>query len=266
MGSRCRRLSGLHTRSGGSKGGSEMDTSRLLFETDTPYSHYEVWDTVYGGRPARVLYSGRRHTAQSGVPRDGRPELLFDYNQRLLDLVSAVQPRRLLLIGGGAYTLPMALLDSVPGIRIDVAEIDGNLETIAKRFFGLRSDRRLRLFHEGGRQHLDHNKQAYDMIIVDAFIQADAPDDLTTLEAAEVYKRNLTAQGLLARNVISAYDGPGGAVLRRQLHDWNEVFEWADIFPASPSLSFKFAQNLLLIAADKRLPGGYMRYPALKSR
>jgi hypothetical protein len=240
-------------------------TTRLLLETDTDYNHYEVWDTVYGGRPARVLYSGQRQAAQSGVAHDDNPHLLFDYNQRLFELVNGLQPPRLLLIGGGAYTLPTALLAALPDISIDVVEIDGGLDDIARRFFGLPADPRLRIIHADGRQYLEQNRLPYDMIVVDAFVHTGTPNIFTTSEAIRAYRDNLTPSGLFARNIISAYYGESAVPLHRQVRAFDSLFAKVEIFPASDSLPLGIRQNLLLLARVNKGEslGIYLPYPAL---
>ena len=119
----------------------------ILFDGDTAFEHYQVIDTIYEGRPARVLYSGRRGTAQSGIATDGKPELLFDYNQRFTELLESIPAKHVLLIGGGAYTLPRAIVQQFPDLQIDVVELDPGLKAIAERFFGLQASDRLRIFH-----------------------------------------------------------------------------------------------------------------------
>ena len=242
-----------------------MLTNSLLFATDTVLNHYEVWDTVYGGRPARVLYSGQRQAAQSGLAQDDNPHLLFDYNQRLFELINGTLPRRLLLIGGGTYTLPTALLAAISDIVVDVVEIDAGLDDLARRYFGLRDNPRLNIIHADGRQFLDRNRQTYDMIVVDAFVHSDTPNDLTTIDAVKTYRRNLTPAGLFARNIISAYYGETSVALHQQLDDFSQVFDGAHIFPASTSLPLGIPQNLLLIANMGKRPSfnDLLPYPAL---
>ena len=242
------------------------DDSKLLMQTDSAFAHYEVWDTVYGGRPARVLYSGQHRTAQSGVPLDYNPDLLFDYNQRLLELVLGLRPKRMLLIGGGVYTLPMALVRALPEVSIDVVEIDEGLDAIATRYFNFQSNERLRIMHADGRQFLDSNSQPYDVLIVDAFLGSGTPDSLKNLAAIQTYRRNLTPNGVLARNIISAYRGEAADALRQQLADYDQVFGRVSLFPASYNVPLGVPQNLILLAQPEQGQplDGLFRYQALE--
>lgn len=238
----------------------------VLWEGDTGYGHYQVVDTLYDGRPARVLYSGDRQAAQSGVAKDDKPDLLFDYNQRMLELVASLTPRRLLLLGGGVSTLPKAVLEAVSDIRIDVVEPDRGLTDLAYRFFGLPVDERLQIFHTDGRSFLKSHAEPYDMILIDAFTHTTIPPDLKTLEAFQAYSKRLQSKGLLAMNIISGYHGPRARTLRELYAAVCQTFDSADIFLASRGYSLWLPQNFVLVAqkgTDYPLKD-YVRYEAVQ--
>jgi spermidine synthase len=183
----------------------------VLWEGKTQYGDYEVVDTLYDSRPARVLYSGDRQAAQSGVAKDDNADLLFDYNQRMFELAANLVPKSILLIGGAVATLPRALLASLPGTRIDVVEPDSGLTSLAYKYFDLPVDDRLRFFHTDGRSYLRQTSERYDMVFVDAFTHTTIPADLKTLEAFQAFHKHLKPEGLLAMNVISGYHGLNNA-------------------------------------------------------
>src|SRR4051812_8954262 len=131
-----------------------MGQDQVLYETDTEYGHYQVVDSYYLGRPARVLYSGEYGAAQSGVARDNKDDLLFDYNARFRDLVRGCKPRTLLIVGGGAFTLPAALAREFPALEQDVVELDGGLLDIARRFFNFQPTENVRVHIGDGRKYL----------------------------------------------------------------------------------------------------------------
>lgn len=239
---------------------------KRIFSTHTEYAEYQVWDLQYGGRPARVLYSGNMQAAQSGIPKDDNPDLLFDYNQRFYELVSAVLPDRLLLIGGGMYTLPMALLSALPSLFIDVVEIDAGLDGIAAQYFDFKPHPRLQIIHTDGRSYLNQNRQDYDMILVDAFSHAHIPSSLTSGDAAWQIKQNLTSNGLIAANVIATVQGEGSDILTNHTAAYESVFGKIDIFPASQALALRLPQNLILVGhAGTRFPvNEYLRYPSFE--
>jgi spermidine synthase len=239
---------------------------RILFEEDSDFEHYQVVDMVYMGRQARVLFSGRQSAAQSGVAHDDDQDLLFDYNQRFLELASTLRPKRLLLVGGGAYTLPMALIDSLPDIYVDVVERDPKLLSIAKRFFGLKANKRLRIIHGDGLEYLKMNTKSYDVILVDAFVHNKIPKELATKEVIGYIHSNLRKGGTVAANIISSYRGPSAEVLKHHYESYRVVFGDTQIFPADKVISEWISQNFLIIAqkGKKRLDYG-LRFPAMES-
>src|SRR6185312_7645761 len=186
----------------------------VLFEGGGELGHYQVVDCIYGGRPARVLYSGNRLAAQSGMARDGKSELLFDYNQRFLELIRGLIPKRLLLIGGGAFTLPKVLMDEFPRMSIDVVEPDAKLPDIAQAYFDFKPNKRMHMYHDDGRNFLTNSAAAYDVIVIDAFENTEVPLSLQTAEAVRSLRQHLRPGGVVAINVIAAYSGERSRVLR----------------------------------------------------
>jgi predicted membrane-bound spermidine synthase len=235
----------------------------VLFEGEGELGDYQVVDCMYGGRPARVLYSGNRLAAQSGMARDGKSELLFDYNQRFLELVRGVLPKRLLLIGGGAFTLPKALMDEFPRLSIDVVEPDAKLLDIAQAYFDFKPSKRTRIYHDNGRNFLTNSTAAYDVIIIDAFENTEIPLSLQTAEAARSLRQHLRPRGIVAINVIAVYSGERSRVLRRVTAAFQDAFTEVQIFPASPSFSLWTPQNFICVGHDgKQAIEPFMRYAA----
>lgn len=238
----------------------------ILWEGDTAYGHYQVVDTPYDGRPARVLYSGDRQAAQSGVAQDDNPDLLFDYNQRLFELAGNLTPGKILLIGGGVFTLPTALLRALPYTSIDVVELDPGLTELAREFFDLPVNDRLAIFNTDGRTFLRDHSMRYDMIMVDAFTHTTIPKDIKTLQAFEAYHAHLKQQGVLAMNVISGYYGSGARVLEEMYAAAERTFDTVDVFLASRGYSLWLPQNFVLTAQKGQdLPlKDYVRHEAVK--
>ncbi len=50
------------------------------------------------------------------------------------------EPKNLLSLGGGAYTIPQIFFNEVPNLQIDVVEIEPSLYDIAKTYFRLTDD------------------------------------------------------------------------------------------------------------------------------
>jgi spermidine synthase len=237
----------------------------VLFEAETEFGQYMVIDTIYSGRPARVLYSGHHKAAQSGIAYDDNTDLLFDYNQRFIELIRGLQPDKVLLIGGGTLSLPIALLDERPDVNLEVVDIDEKLYEISERFFNFKPGKNTKLHVAEGRSFLANNKTKYDMIIIDAFINTDIPPGLQTVEAAQSYAAHLRKDGVVVINVIAAYHGRRSAVLQRQVAAFEQAFSKVSIFPASRSLSLWIPQNFVVTAQNSQLDlEQYIRFSPMR--
>lgn len=237
---------------------------QVVFEGDTETGHYIVVDTIYGGRPARVLYSGDYLAAQSGVAYDGQPDLLFDYNQRFMELVRGVRPKHLLLIGGGAFTLVAALQAEFAELVIDVVEPDVGLLTLAKTYFTFSPGKHTHVFAQPGRRYLGSTTKRYDLVIVDAFVQTTIPLSLQTVEAAYAYRKHLKPEGILAMNVIASGTGQRSTNMQRLLASLHPVFPALQVYPASRTVSLWLLQNFVVTAqATSRDLSPCFRYSAL---
>jgi hypothetical protein len=220
----------------------------ILLQTDTAIDHYEVVERQYEGRPSRVLFSGSRRAAQSGIGLDDDPDLLFDYNQRLLELASNLYPAHILMIGGGAFTLPMALTTALPDAVIDVVELDPGLQPIAEQYFGLQPSERLRLHFGDGRQFLETSTEVYDLIIIDVFSELSIPRQFLTMECVQLLHARLSAEGSIAMNIIAAIQGHSTRLIKCQLAAYRQIFTQLDVFPAAHGLTNWLPQNLILVA------------------
>ena len=58
------------------------------------------------------------------------------------------------MLGGGAYSIPKALLHELPDAVVDVAEIEPSFLDLAKTYFGAADSPRLRNYVEDGRRFL----------------------------------------------------------------------------------------------------------------
>lgn len=244
-----------------------VQPEQILLETDTDLQHYQVVERVYEGRPARVLFSGSRRAAQSGIGLDDDPDLLFDYNQRLLEVANALYPKRVLVIGGGAFTLPMALTAALPEATVEVVEIDPGLEQIAADYFGLQTSERLHLIFGDGRNFLERSRQEYDLIILDVFTELSIPRPFLTIEFIKTLHEHLTKDGCAALNIIASYQGRNAGLIKSQAAAYGALFSRLDIFPAAHGLTSWLPQNLILVAqrATSRDLQPYVRFAPIES-
>lgn len=233
---------------------------QVIEQVYTDYGTFTVEELNYEGRPARVLFSAPMHTAQSGIPLDNNPRLLFDYNRCLLELAIEFGSKKILVLGGGTMTLPMALIDALSKTKVTVVEINHKLVDVAKKHFGFRENSRLELVVGDAEQFVAANKDKYSLILVDLYDNFTIPQHFRSLRFASSLKNRLDIDGLVATNCISSLEGEASRPLRqlsaayskeigqtRALQADNEYFHW------SP-------QNLIILATNgKELPSSLLK-------
>lgn len=223
--------------------------NKLIYDGTSKHGRYRIVDRIYNDRPARLLLAGDKGSPQSGLALDDYPELLFDYNQRLFEVALSLNPSSILVIGGGAFTLPRALLKQLPASRIDAVEIDRLLPRLARKYFQLKRHPRLNIHTIDGRAYIDTCQDNYDLIIVDAFSEYDIPSSLLTTEAAAQYARLLTPGGTIAINIIARYRGVLPTLTHRLIASFTPHFQSIVIYPADPHDEQDDEQNLIFIAS-----------------
>jgi SAM-dependent methyltransferase len=242
---------------------------QVRYDGDSTYSRWRVADVDWAGRPARLLLSDGQ-TAQSGVYLDKPDEPLFGYVQSLMQVAGVVRPKRVLVVGGGTYTLPKLLVAQNPGARVDVVEIDPKLDEIAEQFFGYKADGRVRVIHEDGRTFLNRNREHYDLVLMDAFAAMVPPFQLTTREAVREIERSLAPGGVVAVNLIAAREGERAAFGAAEAATYGERFAAVALGPVNPRVPAGTEQNLILVAgrdagrvdaAAKAVGAGLVRRP-----
>lgn len=221
---------------------------KLIYSGRSPFARYEIKDLTYNGRPARVLF-GSDHSSQSGVARDDNPELLFDYNQRFLEIAESIKPKSVLIIGGGAFTLPQTLIDRSPTMTVDVVELDPLLPQLAADYFGLKPNDRLKIYAMDGLDFLRQSKNHYDLIILDAFFGYEIPEQLLTADAITLYHSHLTAEGYMAINFIASTTGRKTKPAETLWQSFAPSFREVAIYPADANYPMWAEQNLIFVAS-----------------
>ncbi|MDB5166413.1 MAG: Spermine synthase [Candidatus Saccharibacteria bacterium] len=224
-------------------------THHILYDVTTAFDHYQVVETIYRGRPSRVLFSSDTEAAQSGVALDDNPELLFEYVQRFLELGVNLQPARSLLIGGGAMTLPKGLHRDLGDFSLDVLEPDDVLLEIATKYFSFEEWPGFHCFLTDGRQFLQETDARYDLIVIDAFSDLAVPHDLKTAEAVKAFADHLTDDGVIAMNVIGSLRGRGALAVTNLIAGFQTAFDNIGLFPAENLQDDWQNQNYLLLAS-----------------
>ncbi len=230
-----------------------------IADTDTEYSRIWILSGVdkNTGRPTRYLMNDA-YGVQAGIFTDDTDDLLFEY-AKYYQLVGHFVPKvkTSLLIGGSAYTYPRDFLKNFPEATMDVVEIDPGTTALARKYFGLKDDPRLSIFHEDGRMFLNRNTNKYDVIFIDAFNSGTSvPFHLTTTEAMQNTYDSLGNNGALFINIISSFVGDKGRLFRAEYATIKNIFPVVYAFQVNKKLNGFERQNIIVVAlkSDNSVP------------
>ncbi|MBN1443400.1 MAG: fused MFS/spermidine synthase, partial [Planctomycetes bacterium] len=176
----------------------------------------------------------------------GDPDHLeLPYAQAMnIGLAFAEAPKRALIIGLGGGSIPMFLHKHYPKMQIDVVDIDPEVVTVAKQFFGFYEDEFLKAHVEDGRKFIERCKKPYDMILLDAYGKDSIPRSLVTREFFQAVRRALSPRGVLVGNVWSRDSNP--------LYD-SVVRTYQDVFAELYIFDVRSSGNKIFIALPYQL-------------
>jgi spermidine synthase len=198
-------------------------------------------------RPSGRLLRQREMDA-SYVDLADAKHLEFDYLRRMRDLVRAAGARRVVHVGGAGCALARALAAERPDDRQEVIEIDADVVEMARQHLGLRRAPGLRVRVGDGRGVLAGRPAgSADAVLIDAFVGAQVPRHLVTVEALTDLAR---VAGLVAVNVVDTRGMPGASAIAAGL---------AEAFPfvlalGAPAVVAKRRGGNVIVAGVRTLP------------
>lgn len=144
---------------------------------------------------------------QSCLDRQRPKHMVFPYTRMMMaSLLLDPAPKRILMLGLGGGTLPMALDEVLPAMQMDIVEIDPAVTRVARDYFGFAPSARIRIIAEDGRVFVKRalqQREHYDLVMLDAFNGDYIPEHLMTREFLEEVRGLLTDGGVLAANTFS---------------------------------------------------------------
>jgi spermidine synthase len=239
----------------------------LPISVETPYASLRVRKGEERGREV-VLLASDPGSAQSAMYLDDPTALVFAYT-RFYALPFALKPdaRRILMLGGGGYSVPKHLLSDKTwaasgDISLDVVELDpGMTATAGKYFRAPLDDARMRVLHEDARAFVNRTAAAvpeagpgpYDLIFADIFNSwYTVPFHVGTRQAAAAVRRLLADDGVYMMNIITAVNGDNGRLLRAVRGAFAESFEQVELFPVQYPRNSGMIQNVMLMALPRK--------------
>lgn len=176
-----------------------------IFREITGKRLVEIYD--YGD--SRSLYFGGRFL-QSRMSLSSPHILKLPYTHYMMfGLLLTKELRRVLLIGLGAGSLVRFLHHYYPECTIDAVDNSAQVIKLAKGYFQLPEDNRVRIYCKDGQHFLNRKRPRaqYDMILVDAFDE----DGMSAHIYAEPFFRHCAAamqpKGILCCNLWSGIPG-----------------------------------------------------------
>uniref|UniRef100_M4B286 Uncharacterized protein n=3 Tax=Hyaloperonospora arabidopsidis (strain Emoy2) TaxID=559515 RepID=M4B286_HYAAE len=210
---------------------------RVVFSDD----EVTVLDSMIDGPSRSFVFNDRLQLTQSEVALSRMPDIHddtepdFDRTTLALEVHRVLctplawlperdrksKPMRLSILGAGACTLPLFLLEHFSPHeleRLDAVEPSNRVNAIAKRFFGvtsaLKRDQRLVMHEKTGENYLAEQKEGavFDLLVLDvetgescAGVRA-PPSAMLEAGFLSAAKRVLVPSGILAVNVITESD------------------------------------------------------------
>ncbi len=227
---------------------ADNDLGRLIFQKDSLY--HRIFVSRRG--PVVSLQFGRRSPVaiQSQVNLDDLRRHMLEYTElTFCGLLYQPQPKRMLVLGLGGGVIPRDMRHYLPQLDIDVAEIDPEIQTIARQFFSFREDNKLKVHIDDGRMFVKKQLRLdpvpkYDLIILDAFNSDYIPFHLMTKEFLEELKGVLAEDGAVVANVFYT----------NRLYD-AEVKTFLAVFERCQAFYGAYSDNAILVAPG---PAGRM--------
>lgn len=156
------------------------------------------------------------NVAQSLLDLNNPLNFIFPYcRAMMLALVWKNQPKKIYIIGFGGGSLPRFFHHYFAEAIIECTDIDPTVVEVARKFFGIQFDDRLKVAIQDGREYLAQQKSPVkkDIIIVDAgFGSGYMPYRLVTQEFYQLCKTRLSSAGAVVVHLFHKQEFNAAAV------------------------------------------------------
>jgi spermidine synthase len=221
----------------------------LILDIESFYNHIHLVDD--GG----TRYMDFDNLRQSAMLLEDPWELRLRYTRFLaLALAFQPEPKRALILGLGGGSFPKRLYRDFPQLVVDAVDIDPEVLAIARRYFQVPEDSRLRLHNRDGRRFVRETDATYDLIFLDAYNSDTIPFHLTTREFYRELTARLAPGGIVVSNIIGSLRGPQSAFFRAMYRTLAETFPTVHVIPTyevSGGLALGEI-NIILVATQDR--------------
>lgn len=176
----------------------ETDEGTVIYETETESQYVRVVEQEDGDRLLELNEGQAIHSLYK--PDTVLTDNVWDGYLVLPFAARSDPPETMAILGNAAGTTARAYGEYFPETRIDGVEIDGELNEIGERYFGL-DNPNLTAHTADARPWLRGIDRDFDVIMVDAYRQPYIPFYLATREFFELVRDRLTPDGVVIVNV-----------------------------------------------------------------
>jgi spermidine synthase len=197
-----------------------------LYSKDGVYEKIIIYDGLFRDRPVRFFRQDKSMSGAMFLDSQDPLDLVFDYT-KYFSVYEVFKPevKNALVIGGGAYSVPKALLTALPSAAVDVFEIEPSLFNLAKEYFNLKEEPRLKNYTDDGRRLLQFSNKQYDLIFSDTYHSLfSLPVNFTTREFFTIAKGKLTDGGVFIANMIGGLSEHNSQFILAEIKTFQDVF------------------------------------------
>lgn len=220
----------------------------FVYSKDGVYEKISIYDGTYAGRPTRFLGQDRTSSGAMFLDSNDPQDLVYDYTKYyLVHNIFNPDLKNALVIGGGAYSIPKALLAEKSDVIVDVVEIEPSLYDLSKKYFNVNDDPRLHHVTADGRRFLHDSEKKYDLIFSDVYYSLySVPSHFTTQEFFALAKEKLNKNGVFIANMISDLSPEQPSFILSEIRTFQTVFPNSYFFAVESPTSTK-AQNIMFV-------------------
>jgi spermidine synthase len=172
----------------------------LIHERTSRY--YTIRVLEYPDQGRRVMQFSRARGIETSMLLADPDALDMAYCQTMIAaLALPAECKDVLLIGLGGASLPKFIQKQLPGLRLDIVELDPDVVKVAEQYFNFKGSPNTRVFVLDGRLFLKRTQKKYDVILLDAYAGDRVPFHMTTLEFVGLVKSHLAPGGVVATNL-----------------------------------------------------------------
>jgi len=236
---------------GAMAGGTLVCGTLLAADREVLHKEQSLYHTLMiVAEPSRVCmqFSVRNGSRNQSCINPRHPKrMVFGYTRMMMAALLLVpEPRTVLVAGLGGGTLPTALVELLPDVRIDVVEIDQAVVDAARGYFDFEESERMRVHIRDARvfakRALRQGRQ-YDLVLLDAYSGDYIPEHLMTAEFLDEIRRLLAPGGVVAANTFAT----------SRLYDYESV-TYQSVFGEFFNFRLKTSNNRVILAGNGPLP------------